>query len=416
MLVLLLLQNCEFKDFNHIISKKFMKIMNWDRIRNSQGIRNISTLATSTITGNAISALFWLYLAGLLGQENYGELGYLIAIAGIASNIALIGGEWVMTIYTAKGKEVQSVLYLISLVSSGISAVILYVIFQNVGLSTFVIGFVIFTLVISEIQGRKLYKTYAKFFVLQKLFFVLISLSLFQFIGAEGILLGYAFSYIPFFKQMYSSLKTKNFNFKFLKEKSGFIANNYSMDLAGAIKGQIDKLMIAPMFGFALLGNYYLGLQVVSVLSILPGVVFTYLLPQDASGRSTTKLRIFTILGSVVLAVLGIFLAPLLIPIVFPEYEESLTLIPILSISVIPSTISSMYTSKFLGKEKSSYVLITYIISIVSLVLGIIILVDIFGVIGLAIAFVLSISIQAISLLTINFIKRDSLGEITHNE
>ena len=90
--------------------------MNWDNIRNSPGIKNISSLATSKISGNAISAFFWLYLAGLLGQENYGELGYLIAIAGITSNIAQIGGEWVMAVYTAKGKEVQPVLYLISLI------------------------------------------------------------------------------------------------------------------------------------------------------------------------------------------------------------------------------------------------------------------------------------------------------------
>lgn len=390
--------------------------MDWNNIRNSSGIKNISLLASSAITGNAISALFWLYLAGLLGQENYGELGYLIAIAGITSNIALIGGEWVMTVYTAKGKDVQSVLYLISLISSGISAIILYAIFQNVGLSAFVIGFVIFTLIISEIQGRKLYKNYAKFFVLQKLFFVLISLSLFQFIGAEGILLGYGLSFMLFFKRMYISLKTKNYNFKFLKEKSGFIANNYSLDLAGSIKGQIDKLMIVPMFGFGLLGNYYLGLQFVSVLSIIPGVVFTYILPQDASGKSTSKLRILTILGSVILAVLGIFLAPVLIATVFPEYEESLVLIPILSISIIPATISSMYTSKFLGKEKSSFVLIGYIISIISLVLGILILADIFQAVGLAIAYVLAISIQAIFLLIINFIKRDSLEKINNDK
>ena len=385
--------------------------MDWDNIRSSSGIKNISSLATSKITGSAISALFWLYLAGLLGQENYGELGYLIAIAGITSSITLIGGEWVMAVFTAKGKSVQPVLYLISIISSGISAIILYTIFQNVGLSVYVIGFVIFNLVIAEIQGRKLYKTYAKFFVLQKIFFVLISLGLFQFMGVEGILLGYGLSFIPFLKRMYTSLKIKNYDFKFLKEKSGFIANNYSLDLTKSVKGQIDKLMIAPMFGFGLLGNYYLGLQVVSVLSILPGVIFTYMLPQDASGKSTTKLRILTILGSVILAVLGIFLAPILIPMVFPDYEESLSLIPILSISVIPATISSMYTSKFLGNEKSSYVLIGYIISIITLVLGILTLVEVFEVMGLAVSYVLSISVLAIFLLLVNFIKKDSFGE-----
>ena len=385
--------------------------MNWDNIRNSSGIKNISTLTVATISGNSISALFWLYLAGLLGQENYGELGYLIAIAGITSNVALIGGVWVMTVYTAKEKEVQPVLYLISIISSGISAIILYVIFQNSGLSIYVIGFVIFNLTLAEIQGRKLYQTYAKFFVLQKLFFVLISLALFQVIGADGILLGYGLSYIPFLKRMYSSLKTKKYNFKFIKEKSGFIANNYSLDLTGSITGQIDKLMIVPLFGFGLLGNYYLGLQVISILSIIPGVIFTYILPQDASRKSTNKLKIITVLGSVILAILGVFLAPIVVPMIFPEYKESISLIPILSISIIPSTISSMYTSKFLGKEKSSYVVIGYIISTIVLVLGILILTEIFQVVGLAIAYVLSASVLAIFLISINYLKRSYFGE-----
>ena len=393
-----------------------MKILDWDKIRNSQGIKNISTLLTSTILGTVISAIFWLYLAGLMGEENYGQLGYLIAIAGISSNITLLGGTWVMTIYTAKGKQVQPILYLISIISSGISAIVLYGVFQNIGLSVYVIGFVIFMLTMSEIQGRKLYKVYAKFFVLQKIFFVLISLALFQVIGVEGILLGYGLSYIPFFKRMYYSIKTKNYDFKFLKEKSGFIVNNYSLDLAGSVKGQIDKLMIAPMFGFGLLGNYYLGLQVVSILGIIPGVIFTYLLPQDAGGTSTNKIRVFTILGSVGLAILGIFLAPIFIQILFPAYNESLELIPILCISIIPSTISSMYTSKFLGKEKSSYVLIGYLISISILISGIIILVDIFEVMGLAIAYVLSITSQAIFLTAINFFKKNTLGSVTNNE
>jgi O-antigen/teichoic acid export membrane protein len=123
-----------------------------------------------------------------------------------------------------------------------------------------------------------------------------------------------------------------------------------------------------------------------------------------------------TILGSVILAILGVFLAPILIPIVFPEYEESLTLIPILSISIIPGTITSMYTSKFLGKEKSLYVLIGYLISAVALVLGILILSEIFGVIGLAIAYVGSMSLQTIFLVIMNYFKRDIFREKMNHE
>ena len=75
-----------------------------------------------------------------------------------------------------------------------------------------------------------------------------------------------------------------------------------------------------------------------------------------------------------------------------------------------------MYTSKFLGKEKSSYVLIGYLISISILISGIIILVDIFEVMGLAIAYVLSITAQAIFLIAIDFFKKNTLGSVTNNE
>ena len=49
-----------------------------------------------------------------------------------------------------------------------------------------------------------------------------------------------------------------------------------------------------------------------------------------------------------------------------------------------------MFTSKLLGKEKTKYVLISYIISIFVLVSGIIVLGNMFDLEGIAVAFVLS--------------------------
>jgi len=46
--------------------------MIWDRLKKSPGFKNISILGSSTIVGNAISSIFWIYLAGLLGAEKYG--------------------------------------------------------------------------------------------------------------------------------------------------------------------------------------------------------------------------------------------------------------------------------------------------------------------------------------------------------
>jgi len=160
----------------------------------------------------------------------------------------------------------------------------------------------------------------------------------------------------------------------------------------------MDKLIIAPMFGFVLLGNYYLGLQIIGVLGILPGIVFNYILTHDASGQSTTRVKKITLLCSVGFALIGIFLIPPLMPIVFPEYTEAVTILPILSLSLVPIAVHTIFSSKLLGQEKTRYILIGYLISISILFPSMIILGNEFGAEGIAIAFVLSQSAYAIFL------------------
>ena len=372
--------------------------MIWDRLKKSPGFKNISILGSSTIVGNAISSVFWIYLAGLLGAEKYGELGYLISIAGIVSTVCLVGGTWSMTVYTAKGMKIQPPLYIISLISSCISLVIILVIFDNISIGIFVIGFVIFQLFLAELLGFKLFKRYGKFYILQKITFVCLALSFNHIIGFEGIIIAYGVSYLIFSFPVFKMLTTVKPDFGILKTKFSFVTSNYLYDLAGTANGQIDKLIIAPIFGFALLGNYYLGLQIIGFLGILPGIVFNYILPQDASGHSTTQVKKITLLFSVGFALIGIFLIPPLMPIVFPEYTEAVTLLPILSLSVIPIAVQSIFISKLLGQEKTRYVLISHLISIFVLVFGIIVLGNEFGPEGIATAYVLSQVASAILL------------------
>ena len=372
--------------------------MIWDRLKKSPGFKNISILGSSTIVGNAISSIFWIYLAGLLGAEKYGELGYLISIAGIVSTVCLVGGTWSMTVYTAKGMKIQPPLYIISLISSCISLVIVFVIFDTISIGIFVIGFVIFQLFLAELLGFKLFKRYGKFYILQKITFVCLALSFNHIIGFEGIIIAYGASYLIFSFPVFKMLTTVKPNFEILKTKFSFVTSNYLYDLAGTANGQIDKLIIAPIFGFALLGNYYLGLQIIGFLGILPGIVFNYILPQDASGHSTTQVKKITLLFSVGFALIGIFLIPPLMPIVFPEYTEAVTLLPILSLSVIPIAVQSIFISKLLGREKTRYVLISHLISIFVLVFGIIALGNEFGPEGIATAYVLSQVASAILL------------------
>ena len=91
-----------------------------------------------------------------------------------------------------------------------------------------------------------------------------------------------------------------------------------------------------------------------------------------------------------IITVIAIGLAPTVIHPLFPKFEQVIEPIQILSLCVIPGTINTFYLSKFLGIEKSKIILISYVISICILSVCMVILGEIFGINGLAIAVVFS--------------------------
>jgi len=338
--------------------------MEWKDIKNIRGLRSVATIGSSNIIGTAITSVFWISIAGLLGTESYGELSYFLAIIGISSIIAMIGGGYTMQVYAAKGVKIESSLYFLGIIASTVIAIILFLMFENFGVSLCVIGIVAFNLILFEILGKKLYKKYFKIFVGQKILFVLIAFAFYFVFGTiEGILVGYGVSLLLFSQIIYKSFKNNKVNFSLIRERIKFLSHNYIAELSATARNNVDKLIIAPLLGFSFLGNYFLGLQVLAIMLIIPGIVFKYTLPEDSTGKSTGKIKILTIIVSFFIMLLGIFVAPLVIPIVLPEYATAVDLIPILSLVIIPRTISVMITSSFLGKENSKYVVIGNIIT-----------------------------------------------------
>ena len=375
--------------------------MDWNVIKQIKGLKSISQIGAATAGGNAIVAFFWIYMAELMGQEDYGELGYLLSIAAIASTISIVGGQWTMSVYTAKGVRIESSLYFISIITSTVSAIVLYFLFENVGMSVYVIGVVIFNLFIAEILGKKRYKTYSKVFFLQKIILVILAILLYHILGAEGVLLAYGISFLVFTSRIISALRNHEFNFGLLRQRFKFWMFNYIIQLSNSARAQIDILLIGPLFGFALVGNYFLGLQVMGLFLILPLIIFKYTLPQDSSGSSTKQIKIIAVVTSIGFALLGIFVAPEVIPLVLPEYADTVELIPLLSLAIIPRTVTTMLMSGFLGKENNMHLLVGNLIAFSIVVLGILYLPEYFDIIGLAIAYVLSVTIQTIYLLIV---------------
>ena len=364
--------------------------------RNIKGLKDISTIGVASIAGSGIAAIFWIYLAALMGAENYGELAFYISIASVATSISFIGGPAAITVLVAKKIKIESTIYFLSITASIISGIVLYIAFTNIGLSIYVLGAVIYNLSVSELLGRKRYREYSIYFTLQKILFVILALVLYYVIGPEGVLIGIGLSFMPFLIQIYSGFRNHSISFQLLKTKWKFVTNNFFIDLSVVLNNQVDRLIIGPMFGFVILGNYYLAIQVLMVLTLIPEIVRKYTIPEDSSGVNTTKIKIITVGFSFVLAAIGILVVPQILPIFFSEYNESVELIPLISLTIIPATISGLYNSKFLAHEKSNYVVIINIVSTIVLISGVFILGQFLGVIGLAYSFLLSNIVKAV--------------------
>ncbi|RZD45546.1 MAG: hypothetical protein CXT78_05180 [Thaumarchaeota archaeon] len=304
--------------------------------------------------------------------------------------------------YTAKGEKIQPPIFVIGIISSIISVIAVFLIFSQIGISLYVLGYVIFSLATAEILGKKQYRSYSTYLVTQKILMVGFALFFYYYIGLEGVILGISLSFFPYLTRIYKSLRKDKLDFSLIRPRIGFIMNSYVLDLTRTFSGYTDKLIVAPLFGFAILGNYQLGIQVLAILTILPGIVYQYILPRDSSGDSNKKLKKLTITVSIILAGLGFILAPIILPILFPKFTEAIEVVQIVSISVIPSTINLMYISKFLGNELSKIVLIGSGVFLLVQIVSIFILGELIGVNGVAMALVLGASAEAIFLVMVN--------------
>ncbi|NDB47314.1 MAG: hypothetical protein EB163_08565 [Nitrososphaeria archaeon] len=375
----------------------------WDVIKNNlTTVKHISVIGIADVAGTAISSIFWLYLASIMTADGYGIVHYYIAIANIASTIALMGSENTLRVYLPKGVKIQSTAYAIVFLSSGVTCLVLFLVYSKVEIIILTLSFVISNLAIADTLGRKEFTVYSKFFILQKILLVIFAIVLYYLLGMNGVILGLAISFVPYIYQTIRGFSDSKICFSLIKERLAFFLTSFVHTFTGVARGQVDKLIIAPMLGFELLGNYSFALQVVAILMIFPNIIYKYTVPTDSSGKSTTTVKKVTVLISVIISVMGATLSPIAISTLFPKYVLATQAMQILSFHTIPATIGLMINSKFLGMERNRIVLIGTILSLSINVGGVIVLGPILGIIGTSIAFVLSSTANCIYLIVMN--------------
>ena len=364
-----------------------------------QKSKNLTALGSSYIISNAISAIFWLFLASILDVEQYGELGYLLAIVGTVGAFGLIGSNNTLAVYVAKGVKIQATIFLTTLIAGATLSIGLLVFTQNILISFYPLALIIFSTVIFDLLGKKAFTNYGKYLVIQRILMVAFALIFLEIWGVNGIIFGYTLSLSVFVFLTYKAFQEGKIDFKLLKDRKNFILNSYGTHVLEVISINIDKLIIFPMFGALILGPYQLGFQIFVVLMILPNIVTQYTLPHDATGIKNKSLKKYTMIISGIITGLVVILSPQLIPILFPKYIEAIEVIQIMGFALIPTALTMILTSELLGKESSKSVILSNIIGIIALIIGIITLGEIMGLLGLALSLVIGRILQCVILL-----------------
>jgi len=376
---------------------------NWSNFKDSLiGQKGLFSIGFADIVGSGVSAFFWLYIASQLSPDAYGEIIYFISIAGLAQLVSLIGSSNALTVYTAKNVKIQSTLFFVSILATAVSLAVITIFLDRIDVGLLAVGYVIFSLVNSVMLGKKLFIKYSKLILSQKILTVILGVGLYFVFDVYGIIYGLALSYIPHLIIFVREFSRTKIDFTLLKPRKGFIMNTYVMNLTAGLGGIVDKLIIVPVLGLVLLGNYSLAAQMLTMMMVFSAVVYKYLLPLDASGESTKKIRKIAIILSIIITVLGVTILPNVIDWIFPKFIDAKDAIQIMSIGVIPGTISILYGSKFLAMEKSKIVMTPKLISLGIVIGGFLYFGPIYGTVGLAWVIVTALTQESIFLLIMN--------------
>ena len=84
-----------------------------------------------------------------------------------------------------------------------------------------VLGYIISNLAIGELLGKREFKNYLKYVLIQKILTPILGLSLFFIFGVDGVIYGLAFSYIAFSLIIIKSFKEIKIDFTLLISEIG---------------------------------------------------------------------------------------------------------------------------------------------------------------------------------------------------
>lgn len=373
---------------------------------NDNSIKNFSYVGIGRTITIVFHALFYLLIAALLDPEIYGELIVILALAGTFSIVSLFGLNISMQVYRAKKNyEITNQITTLFIISTTAAALILLTINQIAAFLCIALSF--FSMSQSRLLGSQQYKKVMIYSTIKSGTFFVIPILLYFVFDINGIIFGMAISNFLGSIHFFKNLSFRSFTG--LKNYYKVLINNFAVHAGRGLPFMLDKLLIAPFFGFFIVGIYTFNLQVFMAISVLPGILSQYLISEESSGVRHRKLSLVVVLASVVLVVIAIILAPILVPIFYPLYTEGIESLQIMVISIVPLSIGVVFSSRLLAQE-STRIGFTSIVQIGSMLILLVVLGGIFGLAGLATAVLISQCANTLFLYLLYRKSRDKLS------
>lgn len=161
-------------------------------------------------------------------------------------------------------------------------------------------------------------------------------------------------------------------------------------------------IMVVPLFGFYTTGIFHFAIQVLIAIELLTLNLHRFFLAEQLNVKISKRFIYLISLASATIILAGIYLSPLIIERIFPQFMESIEAVQIIVLGIIPLLIIAIFNAKLQILESNlvGYGVIIRIGTNLSLIP---ILGGMWGIIGLVIANLMSLVLLASYLLIIYY-------------